>query len=128
MESETLNLAPVQAVIEICKQPHETLPLEVLRTAYIASCKGTIILVLHEVEPRSIDKVFDELVHKLPLNIPGVLYFNADNLSSIQTAVNATELVFFQTSYFKQLVKKFAFRPIIIRNVSEVPGILKSKA
>ena len=81
-----------KALIEICCS-RGRLPTELLRIAYFASQKGTIVLALDEVSPAQVDKVLDPFVLELPRDIPGVLYLRTnDDEAMLQAAANAQDV------------------------------------
>src|SRR5688572_17804502 len=96
----------VQAVVEICRQPNGALPIDLIRTAYAASYRGTIVLALRQVAATAVDKELDKLVQELPLNLPGVLYIEADNYPLLTQAIASAAAIFFATDIFKTLVCK----------------------
>jgi hypothetical protein len=84
----------VQAVIEVSYSPSGELPRELLRQAYVASQFGTIVFVLAGPTAPEIDRVLDDLVLRLPLDIPGVRYVDRANETSIIEFVVSAEHVF----------------------------------
>lgn len=65
-----------------------------LHTAYRASRRGRILLILNGVSTESIDEILDPLVATMPLDIPGLRYVSADNRAVVNDAVREADIVF----------------------------------
>jgi hypothetical protein len=114
----------VQAVIEICSQPDGDFPFELVRQAYSASRRGTIIFILRGVSPAAIDQALDALVRELPLSLPGVLYVDAENYEAVKDAILATNAIFYSTDEFKASVADLDPNARTIRPVELAPHLL----
>jgi hypothetical protein len=107
----------IQAVIEICWLSNGHLPTELIQHAYKASKHGLIILVLRDIDPGLVDQALDEVVSQLPLTLPGVLYVPAENDIAVREALTATDVVFYSTKRFKDLVQRFNHHGTVLQSV-----------
>lgn len=89
------------ALFEITNQPDGRLPVSLLKSIYRASEHGRYILALHSIGWIAIDQALDELVHSLPLNIPGVLYVDISDENALLEAVSATAVVYAASDRFR---------------------------
>ena len=109
-----LRLARIRAVVEIVPGPDGKPPADVLWQAYSASRSGVIVLALNGVTAAAVDRVMDGIVPHFPLNIPGVLYLDAENKPLLSWVLNNTDMVFGQTDQFRTMAPQFAavFGPV----------------
>ena len=109
-----LRLARIRAVVEIVPGLGGKPPADVLWQAYSASRSGVIVLALNGVKPAAVDRIMDGIVPHFPLNIPGVLYLDAENKPLLAWVLNNTDMVFSQTDLFRTMAPNFAaaFNPV----------------
>ena len=75
------------AVIEVTPHPDGCSFAELVTSAYYASQRGLIVLVLNQVSPEQVDAVLDPIVPQLPLTIPGLRYCDVHDLPALRDAV-----------------------------------------
>jgi hypothetical protein len=109
-----LRLARIRGVVEVVPGPDGKPPADVLWQAYCASRSGVIVLALNGVTAAAVDRVMDGIVPHFPLNIPGVLYLDAENKPLLSWVLNNTDMVFGQTDQFRTMAPQFAavFGPV----------------
>lgn len=115
--------AHAQAVVEIEPQPDGELPATLIQHIYCASQRGLVVLALRNTNADAIDRVLDDLVHRLPLSIPGVLYVDADDEISVLEAAHAADMIFAATSSFRTMIESRGVNP---RHVHPVALALKT--
>jgi len=81
-------------ITEISRGPDDSLPAELLTSAYVASRRGRIVLVLNDISPFEVDDILDLCVRALPLDIPGVLYRDAADETSLARIVPQAAMLF----------------------------------
>jgi len=84
----------IQAVVEIAYSPSGDLPADLIRQAYMASQYGMVVFVLAGPTAREIDRVLDDVVQHLPLDIPGVRYVDSQDKASVLEFLVGAEQVF----------------------------------
>ena len=82
-----LAAGEILAVIEVTRHPQGSSFRELVTSAYYASQKGVIVLVLNGVTPAEVDAVLDPIVPLLPLTIPGLRYCDVNDLEAFRDAV-----------------------------------------
>lgn len=82
------------AAIEISRLPGGQAPTELIESAYRASRRGRIILLLDGIDPESIDAMLEPLVPTMRLTIPGILYVDAEDAASVAEALSQSCSIF----------------------------------
>ena len=82
-----LAAGEVLAVIEVTPRPAGCSFKELVTSAYYASQRGPIVLVLNGVSAAEVDSVLDPVVPLLPLTIPGLRYCDVTDLPAFREAV-----------------------------------------
>ncbi|MXN67420.1 hypothetical protein GR183_21140 [Stappia sp. GBMRC 2046] len=93
----------INDVIEIASNGQGA-PTGLIRAIYQASQFGQIALVLHDIEPESVDQILDPVVETLPRTIPGVVYIDFNDKDRIREVVSSANCVFFATRAFRRIV------------------------
>jgi hypothetical protein len=101
-----IRLAKIRAVLEIVAGPDGKPPEDVLWNAYRASQSGVIVFALNGVTIASVNKIMDRIVPCFPLNIPGVLYIDAQDRCLLAWVLNRAKLIFWQTNAFQSVARK----------------------
>lgn len=102
------------AMAEVAANSEGQLPEELLRGLYRLSALGTIVLALRDTSWAAIDLVLDELVHQLPLTIPGVRYVDAEDASALAEAARHSPAVIAATPGFLIRLDHLGIRPLAI--------------
>jgi hypothetical protein len=82
------------AAIEVSCFPNGRAPVELVESAYRASRRGRIILLLDGIDPAAIDAMLEPLVPTMRLTIPGILYVDAEDAASVAQAVSQSCSIF----------------------------------
>lgn len=93
-----------QAMIEIVASRDGRVPAELVCTAYRASVRGPIVLVLNGVCWQDVDRALDGLVVLLPLDIPGIVYVDVADEAAVLSAARETEKIWGVTQRFRRIV------------------------
>ena len=101
-----VRLANIRAVVEVLPGADDKPPEWFLWTIYRASWGGTIALALNGVTAAAVDRVMDKIVPLFSLDIPGVVYIDAQNKPLLSWVLNNTDLIFAQTAEFRRMVPK----------------------
>ena len=101
-----IGLADIRAVVEIVPTADGKLPECLLWNAYRASRSGVIALALTDVTVEAVNRVMDGIVPHFPLDIPGVVYIDAQNRPLLAWVLDQAELIFGQTNEFRRLAPK----------------------
>jgi hypothetical protein len=101
-----IRLARIRVVLEIIPGPDGKPPEDVLWNAYRASQSGVIVFALNGVTVASVNKIMDRIVPHFPLNIPGVLYIDAQDKCLLAWVLNRAKLIFWQTDAFQRAARK----------------------
>jgi hypothetical protein len=94
-----------RTVVEIAPCANGEPPAEAIRAAYRASEYGLVVLVLRGVVASAVDRILDPLVAALRLDIPGVLYVDADDEPTVAQAVRDAGPVYAVTHHLYSLAK-----------------------
>lgn len=94
----------INDVIEISSNGGRA-PTRLIRAIYRASRFGQIALVLHDVEPQSVDRILDPVVESLPTTIPGVIYIDFCDEARVREALRSAGFVFVSTGAFRQFAE-----------------------
>jgi len=89
-------------VLEITRKPDGSLPDRLLELAYRASQRGRVILLLDGISPFEVDAALDPLVHRLPLDIPGVVYHERLDDPQLSEVADKAPLVFLSSRAAKR--------------------------
>ena len=78
------------ALVEVAPTADGVLPVELIRKAYRASIRGTVGLVVPRYERARVDRVLDDVVPAMPLDVSGVWYVDgADRVRVASVALRA---------------------------------------
>lgn len=89
-------------------------PVGLIEASYRASQEVLVALILRGVSPQSVNRILDPIVPTLPLDIPGVLYIDADDHARVREAVLSAATVFVATATFRRLVRALGVAPTTI--------------
>ena len=101
-----VRLTRIRAVLEIVPGPDGRPPENLLWNAYRASQSGVIVFALNGVTVASVNKVMDGIVPHFPLNIPGVLYIDAQDRCLLTWVLNRAKMIFWQTNAFQRVARR----------------------
>ena len=104
----------VQAVIEIAPHTDGKMPRKLIWEAYRASVRGLVVFALRDTEPSAVDRILDDIVQLMPLNIPGVKYVDANDENALLKAVQVSELIFAKTDRFRTLITVSKIDPSLV--------------
>ncbi|WP_265518339.1 hypothetical protein [Nitratireductor luteus] len=107
----------IRDVVEISRS-NGRLPARLIEASYQASQDGLVALVLRDISPQTVNLILDPIVPSLPLNIPGVLYIDADDETRVREAVLSAEIIFAATADFRAMVCRWGVAPRMIVPVS----------
>jgi len=77
-----MSATKLAGVIEVGLDAKGEVPVDLLRSAYLASRDGTVILVLNDVSPNQVDRALDPIVSKAT-GVAGVLYCTPSSLERL---------------------------------------------
>lgn len=103
------TLGRPQAVVEIVAEANGDPPAEFIRALYRASVQGVIKLILCDVAWAAVDHVLDNLVHQMPLSIPGLIYLKADDETAVVSAIASTDLILAATARLQTVAMTSGF-------------------
>ena len=98
--------ANIRAVVEVLPGADDKPPEYLLWNAYRASWNGVIALALNGVTAAAVDRVMDRIVPNFSLDIPGVVYIDAQNKPLLSWILNNADLIFAQTAEFRRMARK----------------------
>ena len=98
--------ANIRAVVEVLPGADGKPPEYLLWKTYRASWGGTIALALNGVTAAAVDRVMDRIVPHFSLDIPGVVYIDAQNKPLLSWVLNNADLIFGQTTEFRRMAPK----------------------
>ena len=107
------TLGRPQAVVEIVAEANGEPPAEFIQALYRASAQGVIKRILCDVAWAAVDHVLDNLVHQMPLSVPGLIYLKADDEAAVVSAIASTDLILAATARFQTvaMTSGFTHRP-----------------
>lgn len=97
------------ALVEISAGSNGEVPSDLVQAVYRASADGLFILALHGVDADAIDRSLDGVVCSMPLNIPGVIYVDAEDETAMRAALGATEQIFSTSFAFRMRIERIGF-------------------
>lgn len=77
-----MSATKLAGVIEVALDEEGEVPVDLLRSAYLASRDGTVILVLNGVSTKQVDRVLDPIVPQAA-GVAGVLYCTPSSLDGL---------------------------------------------
>jgi hypothetical protein len=77
-----MSATKLAGVIEVGLDAKGEVPVDLLRSAYLASRDGTVILVLNGVSTREVDRALDPIVPRAA-GVAGVLYCTPSSLDGL---------------------------------------------
>jgi hypothetical protein len=77
-----MSASKLAGVIEVALDDEGEVPVDLLRSAYLASRDGTVILVLKGVSTKQVDRVLDPIVSQAA-DVAGVLYCTPSSLDGL---------------------------------------------
>ena len=83
----------IGAVVEITVGPDGTLPEQLIATAYRASWKSEIVLLLREVERARVDRLLDLIIAAHGLSRCGVRYLEDDDSPTVHQILRTARVV-----------------------------------
>jgi hypothetical protein len=101
-----VRLANIWAVVEVVPGADGTPPEHLLWKTYRASSSGVIALALNGVTAPAVNRVMDRIVPQFPLDIPGVVYIDAQNKPLLAWVLNNASLIFGQTDEFRRMAPR----------------------
>lgn len=89
------------AVVEIAANARGEVPAEMLERLYRVSATGVVVLVLTDIGYEVVDEALDDLVARMPHDIPGVRYLERADRQAIAGACRKAPVVFWKTPNFR---------------------------
>lgn len=126
---EELAVRPL-AVVEIAANARGEVPAAMLERLYRVSATGVVVLVLTEIGYETVDKALDDLVARMPHDIPGVRYFERTDRRAVESACRKAPAVFWKTEGFRSEASAFvdADRIFPIREIAISTGFRAIRA
>lgn len=92
----------IGAVVEVCPDAGDRLPIELIASAYRASRSALMVLVCHGASREAVDAALTPTVQEVGLDVHGVLYLDGDDVPAVWEAVRRAPVVVAATDRFRE--------------------------
>lgn len=92
----------IGAVVEVCPDAADRLPIELIASAYRASRSALMVLVCHGASREAVDAALTPTVQEVGLDVHGVLYLDGDDIPAVREAVRRAPVVVAATERFRE--------------------------